>query len=128
MRHFRFSKERFSAVFLDHDRSTPYETQTIMRKIKNIFRHNGYGSGASYNNDIALLQLDQEIPLTGMLKPVCLPPTGKSFTSYKGIAVGWGATKEHGPVSNKLKEVTVRLCRTWNVEELVTGDSGDLST
>lgn len=42
-------------------------------------------SGGSFNNDIALLQLEQEVPLTGVLKPVCLPPTGKSFTGHEGI-------------------------------------------
>ncbi|KAJ8937782.1 hypothetical protein NQ318_012262 [Aromia moschata] len=114
-----FSREKFSAVFLDHDRSTPYETQTIMRKIKNIYRHSSYGSSGIYNNDIALMQLDQEIPLTGMIRPVCLPPTGKSFTNFKGIAVGWGATKEHGQVSNKLQEVTVPIMS--NVECRKTG-------
>lgn len=71
-------------VFLDHDRSTSQETQTVMRKIKNIYRHSSYGHGGNYNNDIALLQLDQEVSVTGLLKPVCLPPIGKSFTGYNG--------------------------------------------
>ncbi|KAJ8931120.1 hypothetical protein NQ314_016001, partial [Rhamnusium bicolor] len=104
-----FSRERLSAVFLDHDRSTDSETQTLMRKIKNIYRHSSYGAGGNYNNDIALLQLEQEVPVSGRLKPVCLPPTGKSFSGLQGIATGWGATKEHGQISNKLQEVTVPI-------------------
>ncbi|KAG5877870.1 hypothetical protein JTB14_031386 [Gonioctena quinquepunctata] len=120
-----FNKDRITAVFLDHDRSTSYETKTIMRKIKNIIRHRGYGTGGNYNNDIALLQLDQEVSLTGMLKPVCLPPTGKSFTGYEGIATGWGATKEHGQTSNKLREVRVPImsnidCRNTGYKNRIT--------
>lgn len=59
----------------------------MTRKIKNIYRHRGYGSGGSFNNDIAILQLEQEVPLTGLLRPVCLPPTGKSFSGYEGTVV-----------------------------------------
>ncbi|VEN61163.1 unnamed protein product [Callosobruchus maculatus] len=104
-----FSKERISAVFLDHDRSTATETQTITRKIKNIHRHRSYGYGSNYNNDIAVLQLDEDLPLTGKLQPVCLPPTGKSFSGFTGVAVGWGATKQNGQTASKLQEVKVPI-------------------
>ncbi|XP_019868222.1 trypsin-1 [Aethina tumida] len=104
-----FSRERLTAVFLDHDRSNSFETKTISRKIKRIIRHRSYGQGGTYNNDIAILQLDNEVSVAGLLKPVCLPQTGKSFTGFTGIAVGWGATKEHGQVSNKLREVEVPI-------------------
>ncbi|CAH1996776.1 unnamed protein product [Acanthoscelides obtectus] len=82
-----FSKERITAVFLDHDRSTSTETQTITRKIKTVHRHRSYGSGSNYNNDIAVLQLDEEVSLSGKLQPVCLPPTGKSFSGYTGCQI-----------------------------------------
>ncbi|CAG9858676.1 unnamed protein product [Phyllotreta striolata] len=104
-----FNKDKITAVFLDHDRSNSFETNTIMRKVKNIHRHRGYGSGGSFNNDIAIIELDQEVPLTGLLKPVCLPPTGKSFTGLQGIVTGWGATKESGQTANKLREVRVPI-------------------
>jgi hypothetical protein len=104
-----FAKERLSAVFLDHDRSNYFETQIFTRSISKIFRHRYYGSGGTYNNDIALLKLDKELPITGLLKPVCLPPTGKSFTGNKGIVIGWGATQAHGQVSSKLREVEVPI-------------------
>ncbi|XP_072396147.1 trypsin-1-like [Diabrotica undecimpunctata] len=104
-----FTKEKITAVFLDHDRSSSFETNTISRKVKNIFRHRGYSTGGTYNNDIAIIELDQEVPLTGMLRPVCLPPTGKSFTGLQGIATGWGATKQNGQTSNKLREVKVPI-------------------
>ncbi|XP_057656010.1 trypsin-1-like [Diorhabda carinulata] len=104
-----FAKDRITAVFLDHDRSNSFETNTVSRKIKNIYRHRGYATGGAYNNDIALLELDQEVPFTGLLKPVCLPPIGKSFTGSQGIVTGWGATKQNGQTSNRLREVKVPI-------------------
>lgn len=73
-----------AAVFLDHDRSNYFESQVFTRRISKVYRHRYYGSGGSYNNDIALLKVDKELNITGLLKPVCLPPTGKSFTGHKG--------------------------------------------
>ncbi|XP_066150939.1 trypsin-1-like isoform X2 [Euwallacea fornicatus] len=104
-----FNRERLSAMFLDHDRSNSYETTTFTRKIRNVFRHKSYGQGGNYNNDVALLQLDKEVSLSDMTRPVCLPATGKSFTGLNGIAVGWGAQEQHGSVSTKLREVTVPI-------------------
>ncbi|ERL87483.1 hypothetical protein D910_04875 [Dendroctonus ponderosae] len=105
----RFNADRLSAVFFDHDRSSSYETATFTRRIRGIFKHNSYGNGGNYNNDIALLKLDQDVSLDAMTRPVCLPSTGKSFTGLNGIAVGWGATSEHGQVAMKLREVTVPI-------------------
>lgn len=96
-------------MFLDHDRSNSFETRTFSRKIRTIIRHRNYGSGGTYNNDIALLKLDQDINLAGIIRPVCLPTVGRSFTGYNGIAVGWGATQEHGQVTSKLREVEVPI-------------------
>nr|CAI5835080.1 unnamed protein product [Callosobruchus analis] len=94
-----FSKERISAVFLDHDRSTTTETQTITRKIKTVHRHRSYGYGSNYNNDIAVLQLDEDVPLTGKLQPVCLPPTGRSFSGFIGKAIEMSEVQyEGGPI------------------------------
>lgn len=71
-------------MFSDHDRSSPWETKTLTRKVKNIYRHRGYGNGGSFNNDIALLQMDQDVSTTDTVRPICLPPTGRSFTGYEG--------------------------------------------
>ncbi|KAB0803011.1 hypothetical protein PPYR_05197 [Photinus pyralis] len=103
------SKERLLAVFLDHDRSTSQETKTFFRRITKIINHGAYGIGASYNNDIALLELEHPISFDGILKPVCLPLAGKSYSGHTGIVTGWGATAAQGSVSNKLREVRVPI-------------------
>ncbi|XP_017776654.1 PREDICTED: trypsin-1-like [Nicrophorus vespilloides] len=120
-----FTKERLQAVFLDHDRSNQFETKTFTRKIAAILKHRGYNMGGSYNNDIALLRLDEELPFSGLLRPVCLPTIGKSYTGYTGIATGWGATEEHGQVSNKLMEVDVPILS--NIDCRKTGYGGKIT-
>lgn len=81
-----FNKDRLTVVFLDHDRSTSLETKSFTRKVLAIKKHASYGQGVSFNNDIALLQLDSEVDVGDrtLLKPVCLPTPGKSFTGHTG--------------------------------------------
>lgn len=69
---------------MDHDRSTTYETKTFTRKIANILKHGGYGTGGTFNNDIALLKLNEPLDFSGLVRPVCLPAVGRSFTGYNG--------------------------------------------
>ncbi|GJQ69475.1 hypothetical protein Trydic_g6582 [Trypoxylus dichotomus] len=104
-----FPKERLGATFLDHDRSTIYETKTFSRKISNVLKHGSYGVGGSFNNDIALLKLSEPLDFSGLVKPVCLPTIGRSFTGHHGIVTGWGATEATGQVSNVLREVDVPI-------------------
>ncbi|KAF5299446.1 hypothetical protein FQR65_LT01026 [Abscondita terminalis] len=119
------TKEKLLAVFLDHDRSTSTETQTFFRRIIRIIKHGAYGIGASYNNDIALLQVEYPLSFEGILKPVCLPTIGKSYSGQIGIVTGWGATSSGGSVSNKLREVRVPIlshedCRRTGYGDRVT--------
>lgn len=70
---FRFSEEKISVRIYEHDRDTNNETEHVDRKVTRVVGHGSY-SEYSFNNDIALLALDKEVPLGGTLRPVCLPP------------------------------------------------------
>ncbi|XP_022904920.1 trypsin-1-like [Onthophagus taurus] len=104
-----FSKERLKVILLDHDRSTTSESDIITRGVQTIFKHSNYNVGTTYNNDIALLKLDERVAFGDLLRPVCLPRRGETFTGKIGTVVGWGATESHGSVSNKLREVKVPI-------------------
>jgi hypothetical protein len=62
---------------LDHSRAATGETNTIDRKVQRVVSHNVYDD-RTFNNDIALLGLDKEVPIEGLLRPVCLPVAGTS--------------------------------------------------
>lgn len=102
-----FRKERITAKFFVHDRNN-VDVKVFSRKIFAVIRHSKYDS-RTYNNDIALLKFDEEIPFDNVMRPVCLPEKGKSFTGQSGVATGWGATSEGGSLATKLREVTVGI-------------------
>ncbi|XP_044730987.1 trypsin-1-like [Chrysoperla carnea] len=103
-----FRKERISVLFLEHDRFTKNETQTISRKIKRIIRHEAY-STLNYDSDIALLKLDEDVEFSELFRPVCLPELGRSFTGIEGVVTGWGTVEQYGDLAVKLNEVTVPI-------------------
>lgn len=55
----------------------------IDRGVKRIIKHSGY-SDRDFNNDIAIIQLDEDVELEGDagLRPVCLPPASEFFIKF----------------------------------------------
>nr|XP_018896577.1 PREDICTED: trypsin-1-like [Bemisia tabaci] len=103
-----FDKKNIVVRIKDHDRSSQNETYHIDRKVKTVIRYKGY-SPSTYNHDIALLRLDEEVQWNELLRPVCLPRPGLSYTGHDGIVTGWGVTKQGGQVSDTLQEVKVPI-------------------
>ncbi|XP_039277624.1 trypsin isoform X2 [Nilaparvata lugens] len=105
-----FNKKKISVRLLEHDRDSDNETMHIDRKVARIVKHPGY-SDRTFNNDIAIIQLDEDVDLDGEngLRPVCLPPTRKSFSGAKGVVTGWGVKNSGGSTSPTLNEVTVPI-------------------
>ncbi|XP_022825984.1 trypsin-like isoform X1 [Spodoptera litura] len=132
-----YRKERITIRLLEHDTSNPNETKTIDRKVAAVIRHQRYNPG-TYDNDIALMRLDERLDLSTAVKrirrdedgttpateettttpdpaddvrvrPVCLPTPGLSFTRECAVVIGWGVTDEGGSVSNTLQEVKVPI-------------------
>lgn len=55
----------------------------VTRKVDRVVKHKNYNA-ATFNNDIALLRLDQEVKLGKDVNdpsPVCLPAAGKTISS-----------------------------------------------
>lgn len=60
----------------------------MTRKVKRIVRHRGFDSRTLYN-DIAILTLDEKVPFSKSIKPVCLPSSGQLYNGLEGVVVGW---------------------------------------
>ncbi|XP_014253033.1 trypsin-7-like [Cimex lectularius] len=86
-----FNASKIKVRLLEHDRKTDTESMTIERKVVSAIKHPGF-SLTTLDNDIALLQLDQEVEIDDELMPACLPPPKKSFAGETGIVTGWGVT------------------------------------
>ncbi|XP_067875628.1 transmembrane protease serine 6 isoform X2 [Heterodontus francisci] len=78
-------------------------------KVLKIISH-PYYNAITYDYDVALLQLDQPVPIVPSSYPICLPTRTHVFETGKTCWVtGWGTTEEDGSVSNVLQKVDVKL-------------------
>ncbi|KAI8035906.1 hypothetical protein M5D96_011337 [Drosophila gunungcola] len=102
-----FRKERISVRLLEHDRKMSH-MQKIDRKVAEVITHPKYNA-RNYDNDIAIIKLDEPVEFNEILHPVCMPTPGRSFKGEHGIVTGWGALKVGGPTSDTLQEVQVPI-------------------
>ncbi|KAJ8718949.1 hypothetical protein PYW07_016505 [Mythimna separata] len=78
------------------------ETRFVLRAIANKF------TLTNFDNDIALLRLNERVPISETIKPICLPTNAKDlYVGVKAVASGWGTLTEEGKVSCTLQEVEV---------------------
>ncbi|KYN35464.1 Transmembrane protease serine 9, partial [Trachymyrmex septentrionalis] len=91
-------------TFGEHDRcieKSP-ETRYVVRVMTGDF------SFLNFENDIALLRLNERVPLSDTIRPICLPTMLENeYVEAKAIVSGWGTLKEDGKPSCLLQEVEV---------------------
>ncbi|KYN28215.1 Transmembrane protease serine 9, partial [Trachymyrmex cornetzi] len=91
-------------TFGEHDRcieKSP-ETRYVVRVMTGDF------SFLNFENDIALLRLNERVPLSDTIRPICLPTMlDNEYVETKAIVSGWGTLKEDGKPSCLLQEVEV---------------------
>ncbi|KAI5740200.1 hypothetical protein M8J76_001541 [Diaphorina citri] len=105
----------------DHDLTQLNETSHVRRGVRRVLFHSHFHPFV-LSNDIALLQLDRPVPLTGTIQPVCLPQKGESFIGKRGHVVGWGVTSfPMGEPSPTLQKLEVKVLSNARCS---TGDSG----
>lgn len=62
------------------------------RLVEKILTHEAFDE-TNYQNDIALVVLQDEFQLTPFINTVCLPPKGTRFDNKRCLSSGWGKTK-----------------------------------
>ncbi|XP_073326919.1 suppressor of tumorigenicity 14 protein homolog [Pagrus major] len=82
---------------------------TVRRNVRRIIAHSEYNP-LSYNNDIALMELDANVTLNQNIWPICLPSPTYDFPAGRGAWItGWGATREGGLAATILQKAEVRI-------------------
>ncbi|XP_060806836.1 proclotting enzyme isoform X1 [Amyelois transitella] len=99
---------RLTARLGDYNIHSNVETQHIERKIKRVVRHRGFDMRTLYN-DVAVLTLDQPVPFTKKVHPICLPGSGKAYAGIVATVIGWGSLRESGPQPSILQEVSIPI-------------------
>lgn len=111
-----------SVRLLQLDRSSTHTG--ITRAVAFAHAHAGYDP-VRLVHDIALLRLDQPVPLVQSMRPVCLPSSRtQQFDYQKAIVAGWGLSNEGGSTSSVLQETVVPIitnaqCRATSYKSMI---------
>lgn len=105
----RFSQADQWEVFLGLHIQSQTSKWTVKRNVKQIITHHDYNP-TTYNNDIALMELDADVTLNQNIWPICLPsPTYHFPVGSEAWITGWGATIEGGECPGENKKAFARL-------------------
>uniref|UniRef100_A0A4W6FUJ7 ST14 transmembrane serine protease matriptase b n=1 Tax=Lates calcarifer TaxID=8187 RepID=A0A4W6FUJ7_LATCA len=92
---------------------------TERRNIKRIIAHQDYNP-LTYENDIALMELDSEVTLNQNIWPICLPsPTYDFPAGQVAWITGWGATREGGVAAVILQKAEIRIINSTVCKNLL---------
>lgn len=92
----RYSPPEQWEVFLGLHMQSQSSKWTVKRNVKQIIAHRDYNP-TTFNNDIALMELDANVTLSQNIWPICLPsPTYHFPVGCEAWITGWGATMEGG--------------------------------
>uniref|UniRef100_A0A8C2C877 Suppression of tumorigenicity 14a n=1 Tax=Cyprinus carpio TaxID=7962 RepID=A0A8C2C877_CYPCA len=95
--------------------------KSTKRLIKQIIPHKNYNS-YTYDNDIALMELDSPVTFSETIRPICLPAATDVYPAGETVTIsGWGATREGGGGATVLQKANVRIINSTVCDELMSG-------
>jgi secreted trypsin-like serine protease len=101
------TSSQFQAIVGTHTLSKSSDRQSVKRRII----HGDYQKTARHDSDIALIELEQALDLSGSAKPVTVLSTadesGILVEDRELIVTGWGATVQGGGVVRDLRQVRI---------------------
>ncbi|OCT72280.1 hypothetical protein XELAEV_18035255mg, partial [Xenopus laevis] len=118
----RYSDASLWTAYLGlHDQAQLNTKDVVERKIKRIMAHIGFNDN-TYDNDIAVLELEKPVEYTDFIQPVCIPESTHDFPVGKPIWVtGWGALKEGGGAAVILQKAEIRIINQTECNKLLDG-------
>lgn len=95
--HARFSLCRFLAslvaVFGEYDISGELEPKrSVSKNVRRVIVHRQYDA-ATFENDLALLELESPVSYDTHIVPICMPQENEDFTGRMATVTGWGRLK-----------------------------------
>jgi len=115
--------DRLGVVVGEHDRTKP-ETPASAKthKVKRVVMHPKY-SRRTLSNDIALLELAEDVTFNDYVKPVCLPEKEIPVESFCYIT-GWGKIKHPGSMTSILQQGKLKVPSNTECNSLNQATSG----
>ena len=91
---------------------------TMQRKVKRVVVHKDY-KAPTFENDIAILELEKEIVRMPHIVPICMPKSlDMVFEGEMGTVTGWGRTEYGGNVPNILHQVSVPIIENDKCQDM----------
>ncbi|KAG7156333.1 trypsin-1-like [Homarus americanus] len=105
----RVNLNNVKIVLGSYNKTDVHEPSRQVRKVGTWWAHQLFDR-RSYNNDIGIIMLNEEVEITKHVRPVCLPVSGDgNYTGLTGIVPGWGRLSENGYPSEVVHEVKVPI-------------------
>ncbi|XP_076257708.1 transmembrane serine protease filzig isoform X1 [Rhynchophorus ferrugineus] len=97
------------AVFGEFDISGDLESKKpVSKNVKRVIVHRKYDPD-TFENDLALLELESPVKFDSHIIPICLPRDNEDFTGRMATVTGWGRLRYGGAVPSVLQEVQVPI-------------------
>nr|XP_023024958.1 proclotting enzyme-like [Leptinotarsa decemlineata] len=90
----------------EYDFSKSGESQSRDYQVAEIIEHENFVL-ATYDNDIAIIRLQNPTSFNSYIWPICLPAPGREYVNETAIVAGWGQIYYAGPLSGVLQRVSV---------------------
>lgn len=104
----------------EHDLTGPTELMaTTRKKVKRVVVHKDY-KAPTFENDIAILELESPIERKPHIVPICLPEISEEFEGRMAIVSGWGRLEYGGNVPNVLHQVSVPIMNNTKCQTMFT--------
>uniref|UniRef100_A0A7M5V6T6 Peptidase S1 domain-containing protein n=1 Tax=Clytia hemisphaerica TaxID=252671 RepID=A0A7M5V6T6_9CNID len=85
------------------------EASRQIRTVRRAINHQGYND-RTMTNDIALVELSQEVEFDEFVKPACVLDSSKQLAAETPVVIsGWGTTASGGSQPNILQEAEVKV-------------------
>ncbi|KAI4502445.1 hypothetical protein M0802_002357, partial [Mischocyttarus mexicanus] len=106
------------AVFGEFDISGELESKrSITKNVRRVIVNRGYDP-ATFENDLALLELESPVQFDSHIVPICMPDENVDFTGRMATVTGWGRLKYNGGVPSVLQEVQVPIMENSVCQEM----------
>ncbi|XP_011053690.1 PREDICTED: mucin-17 isoform X3 [Acromyrmex echinatior] len=106
------------AVFGEYDISGELEPKrSVTKNVRRVIVNRGYDP-ATFENDVALLELESPVQFDEHIVPICMPEDGIDFTGRMATVTGWGRLKYNGGVPSVLQEVQVPIMENSVCQEM----------
>uniref|UniRef100_A0A3B5BNQ2 Suppression of tumorigenicity 14 n=1 Tax=Stegastes partitus TaxID=144197 RepID=A0A3B5BNQ2_9TELE len=93
----------------------------VKKNVKQVISHPNYND-YTFDNDIALMELESPVTYSDYIQPICLPAAQHDFPTGSTVWItGWGAKREGGFAASVLQKAQVRTINSAVCNKLMGG-------